>query len=640
MAVTPIGEPLEFRILGEMAIRAGGRSLPLGAPKQRTLTAMLLVNPNAVVPLREMIEELWGEAPPKSATANIRTYAARLRAALPAAERDRLVVRPLGYQLRIGDDELDLTIFQTHAAYGRSALQRADFADALSHLDNALRMWRGRLAEDVRAGTVLTAREVAFDQQRLSAEEDLCEALLNTGRHAPAVGVLRAMVAAQPLRERAWALLMRALYAAHDTGGALTAFAEARSALVESLGIEPGDELQDLYRAMLRRDARLVRAVPPGPAQLVKVTAPRQLPPKPPLVGRDGELRRLAALLGPAGDSAVVNVYGPPGAGKSGLALFAAHLMLDHYPDGQLYADLRGSYLDPGVVLDRFLDALGVPAGQRPDDQDSAVGRYRSLLAGRRMLVMLDNVADVTQVRPFLVSAPHAAVLVTSGQMMSTVDDARHLRLLELTEAGSVAMLAQLVGDARVRPESVTAARLAQLCGHLPIALRIAAARLVEHPEWSIRDLVRRLSDPGSRLDELEAGDLSLRVCLRAPFNRLTGGGRPSDHLAARSFRLLGSRRLTVIDPAQVATLTGVTGSRAAQSLDRLVEVHLLTESQPGGYRLPELPGLLAAELAGSPRPPQHDAEQAVRVEEPTGPRVQTAFGVVTEYDQLARRHR
>nr|BFE79706.1 hypothetical protein GCM10020093_023070 [Planobispora longispora] len=277
-------------------------------------------------------------------------------------------------------------------------LEEGRAEEALRRLETGLALWRGEMLEDVPHGSVIAARKVTVDALRLSAEEDCCEALLALGQPTRALNPLRALVTAHPLRERAWGLLMRALYALHDVCGALDAYAEARDALAEDLGIEPHEGLQRLHQAILRRDLAPPRTVVPASGP---VCLPRQLPPATAVVGREEELSDLTRRLGAPGD--VVVVHGPAGSGKSCLAVSAAHAVADHYPDGQLYVDLRAA--GPGAdVLCQALRGLGAEVA----DPDVAPLAYRSVLADRRMLVMLDNAAGTAQVRPFWRRRPAA----------------------------------------------------------------------------------------------------------------------------------------------------------------------------------------------------------------------------------------
>lgn len=486
---------MEFRLLGDLSIVGAAGPLSLGTPKQRSLAALLMVNANSLVALEQIVAELWGEAPPRSAVANVRTYAARIRAAFPPAERDRLTARRVGYRLRVEPDELDLSVFEAGAVVGRQALDRADPVAALAELSTALAQWRGPFAADVLAGDLLSAHEVGLNERRQAAEEDRCEALLALGQHASAAGSLRKLTSTHPLRERVWALLMRALYAGHDAPAALAAFAQVRRILAAELGIVPGDELVELHRAILRRD----RALMLGRSARVGVRSapavPRQLPASTTLIGRADELAQLVGMLTRAGDEPVLAcVLGPAGVGKTSLAVSAARLAAGHYPDGQLVAHLGDatgrSYTD---LLRHLLDELGEVVRPRPGP-DRLAARVRSALAGRRVLVLLDNVGTAAQVDSLVPAAGGSAVVVTSRASLAMLDGAEHVVLRALSMAESVDLLTACVGRTRVWAEPRAAARIAELCGGLPAAVRTAAARLIEQPDRSLQDLADRLA--------------------------------------------------------------------------------------------------------------------------------------------------
>lgn len=592
---------MEFWILGELTVRASAGAVAVGPPKQRTLLAMLLVNANTVVSLDSIIAELWNDRPPRSSVPNARTYAARIRTALPDIERSRLISRPSGYLFRLQPDELDLNRFVSRAAAGRASLDRGDAAAAVSELSAARGLWRGSFAEDVPEGASLSARKVALEERRETAEEDWCEALMALGHHASAADALRRLVAVQPLRERRWALLMRALYALQDTSAALGAFAQARSNLVESLGVEPGPDLQALHSAILRRDNALAGVRSPLRIDVRPAAAvPRQLPAAPALVGRVDELERLAGSLSRRGrDPVLISVHGQGGVGKSALAVRAAHLAAASYPDGQLFADLGGpTSLNTSRLADllrHFLNELGGVAG--PDiDPDRLGARLRSILAGRRILVVLDDVADTAQIRPFLSTGSSSAVLVTSRARFTTLDGAEHVLVRELSVPDSVELLSRLVGP-RVRAEPDAAVQIVELCGCLPLALRIAAARLLDHPHWRIRELADRLSDRSTRLDELETNGLALRQCLRSAYDGLVTSADVTDRAAGTMLRMLGALAGQELDPEQVAGLTGIEAAAVVRSADRLAELHLVKASPNGRYHLPELTRLLVTDL-------------------------------------------
>ncbi|MEU8080231.1 BTAD domain-containing putative transcriptional regulator [Catellatospora citrea] len=569
-----------FRLLGPLAIGRGDDTIGLTVPKIRCMFAALLLDADQVVSLDRLADELWGDDPPRSAVANLRSYASALRRTLAAAGLDpaRLVTTPGGYRLHVLPGECDVEVWESRAAEGAAALADGRLHDAVRHLDGGLAIWRGPALADVPVGPGLAARATALDERRAARTEDLFEARLRCGEGTGLVTQLRTHIAAHPTRERAYAQLMRELYAAGDAAGALEVYRQARRCLADQLGLEPGTELQGLQAAVLRRDPALTRPVP-----LLEV-APRQLPADVTvLVGRDTELGRLA------GSPASVRViHGPGGVGKSALAIRLAHTLASRYPDGQLYLDLQGSSprltpLSPGEVLGRFLRALGVPDDRVPTEPAEAAAMYRSLLAERRMLILLDNAVDAAQVRPLLPGTSAHLVLVTARRALSSLDGGELLALDVLDEEHALRMLER-------EADAAAARLLVDLCGRLPLALRIAGARLSARPDWSAQDLVDRLVDERHRLDELHTDDMAVRSCFQASYGAL-------DETAARAFRLAGLARVPHISVSGMAALLGETRAVAASALDRLVEARLM-EVAGDRFRLHDLLRLYAAECA------------------------------------------
>jgi DNA-binding SARP family transcriptional activator len=599
---------VDVRVLGELEVRSGGRPLPLGTPKQRTVLALLLARTGQFVPVDELVDEVWSAEPPASAGANVRTYAANLRRLLTARGDGRieLVRRGAGYVLRLIDAELDAYRFSQLIGYGRTAAAQGEPEPAVRRFEEAAALWRGRALEDVPLGWRLSAWRAALEEERIGAVEERGEAYLSLGRLRETVTMLRGHLAAYPTREPGYATLMLALYRSGDVTGALDAFVDARSTLAEQLGIEPGEQLQRLHRAVLNRDPRLRRPAAPVPVAAAR-PVPRELPPdSPAFTGRKTELGRIRALLGaPVASSArgrVVAVHGRGGVGKSALAARAAHAVAAGFPDGQLYVDLHGS--TPGVrprtaheVLDRCLRALGVPAAEVPPDESDAAARWRTLTAGRRILLLLDNATDAAQVLPVLPASGGCAAIVTSRRLLSTVDADGYLELSGLPEAAAVELLRRSARRADLAPGD--GAAIAALCEYLPLALRIAGARLAARPELSGADLAARLRDERGRLDELGMDRYAVRGSIRVGYDGLRGSEDPVDRAASRVFPLLGLLPVPRLHPATVAALLGAPGVPAAtRALDRLVDVRLLEEAPAGRYRLHDLVRLVAGECA------------------------------------------
>lgn len=585
-----------FRLLGPVALGRSGNPGAVTVPKVRCMLAVLLLDADRVVSLERLTDELWGDQPPRSAVANLRSYALALRRALAAAgvDPDRLATTPGGYRLHVAPGEYDVPVWEKLAAEGTTALAEGRVHDAVSRLAKALACWTGPALADVPVGPALAARATALDELRTAHTEHLFEARLLSGEGIALVTPLREHIAAHPTRERAYGQLMRVLYNAGDAAAALDVYQQARQVLADELGLETGDGLREVQAAILRRDPALA----PGRGQAE--TRPRQLPPDVTvLVGRERELAELSKVT-----ARVRNIHGPGGVGKSALAIRLAHALADDYPDGQLYLDLQGSNprltpLEPGDVLHRFLRALGTPEDDIPADTAEAAGLFRTRLAGRRLLVLLDNAVDAAQVRQLLPGTADCLVLVTSRRALTSLDSAALLPLDVLDEADALRLLGS-------RADAQAAHRLAALCGRLPLALRIAAARLDARPDWSAADLVERLVDERSRLDELHTDDMAVRSCFQASYRALTDA-------AARAFRMAGLARAPHLSVTAMAALLGETRAYAASALDRLVEARLVDMSA-GRVQLHDLLRLYAAECALHDDPAQKRAEALHRL--------------------------
>lgn len=609
---------IRFRVLGRVEIDGGadGVTVPVGGTKQQLLLVTLLLNANRPVSHERLTEALWGGDPPRSAAANLHTYAARLRQVLGGTDSgtERLVTRPGQYLLQVEPGELDLHVFEDLAGQARAALARGEFLSAAHIAGQALALWRGPAADRVPRVPVLAAQLETLDEQRLALLEDQIDARLALGGHAAVVVQLRELVAEHPLRERAWGQLMLALYRGGDTAAALAAFHMARAALCDHLGIEPGAELTELQRAILNRDPSLGSSPQSSPAvEVVRRSVPdatgwpreppRQLPRDVALVGRQVERRELLGLLAADGWGVVAAIHGPGGVGKTALAISAAHVLARRFPDGQLYVDLQRAcpglpLLDPAAVLARVLRALGVPAAEVPHALPDAAATFRSLVAGRRILVVLDHAADAAQVQPLLPAGAGCATIVTSRSMLPTLEGATHLGLEVLPLPEAVDLLGQHAGAARVVAEPDAAAEVARLCDRLPLAVRIAGARLASRPHWRIASLAARLADERLRLDELAVGELSVRASLWMSYCPLRTSTDPADQLAERSFRLAGLLGAPELSPPVIGRLLGVADRAADEALDRLADRRLIEPVVHGRYRLRGLPRLFAIEQA------------------------------------------
>lgn len=569
------GVSVEFRILGRIEVRAGGTSVALGSLKQRLLLATLLLHPGRTVPIRRLIRALWGDEPPMSAVANLRTYANRLRQVLPDGGQ-RIAGRQAGYELVLRPGELDLHQFTERADAGRAALARGDHATAVRHLGEALSTCRGAVLEDLAGCAALAASVAPVEELRLAVSEDHFDARLRLGEHRELITPLREFVAEHPLRERPRAHLVTALYRSGDLAGALAVYTDYRAVIADRLGLEPSPELSKLHQAVLDRDPGLSAAVT---VRTPCFPAPKELPaPCRSFAGRQAEVARLQAML--ARDTpAVAVVHGPCGVGKSALALTAAHRAAPVFPDGQLYVDLRQATRVPH----RLLRHLGVP--DVPHALDEATALLRSRLADRAVLLVLDGATDPAPLRDLLPATGPCAVLITSRAPL-LLDGAEHLRLGPLSDEDGLALLTRLAP--RAEHEPAAAAEIVQCCHGIPLALHIAGTILAHRPARPLSWLAHRLAPRQRRLDELSFGGESMRAACATAFGSVT------DPLAAGAFQVLG--RYELCDAVTAAALLGADVLETEAALDRLVDLGLAEWGDGDTYRLPGLMRLFAAE--------------------------------------------
>ncbi|MGQ5261471.1 BTAD domain-containing putative transcriptional regulator [Micromonospora sp. ZYX-F-536] len=579
--------------------------------KQRLLLATLLLRPNEVVGTNELAATLWGEEQPASAAANLRTYVRGLRQSLGGGEPwEGITTAAGGYLLRVEPGERDLDLFDAAAARGREALAATDVNRAEAELSAAVGLWRGASLSDLPLRPALARRVAQLEERRLLAEEDYAEAMLALGAPADVVRRLRALLDRHPLRQRAWGQLMVGLYRLGDVAGALDAFRHARQVLAEETGLDPTPELTTLYDDILHHRPGLAAQPPTGPVGPLPGTAPEpliqrpeQLPRAvPEFVGRGAELASLDALLerGGQGPTTVVisAVSGMAGVGKTALALHWAHRVAERFPDGQLYVNLRG-YDEAGAVsppdaLSGFLEALGVPHARIPSDIEARTGLYRSLLASRRMLVVLDNARDSAQVRALLPGAGGCMVVVTSRDRLGSLiaaECAEPMTLDVLTAEESMSLLASRLGASRLASERAAVADIVEAAGRLPLALSIVAARVATNPAFSLGAIAAELHSAEARLDALADGDVR-RVF---SWSYLALGQD-----AARLFTLLGLHPGPDLTAAAAAALAGTSTAAVTPRLRELTRLHLLAEHTPGRYAFHDLLRAYAAELAES----------------------------------------
>jgi DNA-binding SARP family transcriptional activator/Tfp pilus assembly protein PilF len=601
----------EFFLLGPVGVRLGGRDVLLTG-KQRALLACLLLEANHVVSVERIIDRLWEQAPPVSAAARVRALVAELRRALADDGASLVVTQSPGYLVRVADGMLDAALFAGRVEAARRAMGSGRHQDALALFDLALELWRGTPLDGL-TGVRVAAEAARLTEQRTTALEGRVEALLELGRPHDALAELAHLVAEFPLREKPHGLLMRALYRSGRSAEALAAYRRYRDRLVADIGVEPTDELDRLHQHILRGAEDTGRPNPPAGV----AATPRQLPADSGrFVGRKAELARLRALAGE--QRRIVLVVGPAGFGKTTLAVHWAHRAAVDFPDGQVFLSMRGfdssQRMSAAEALPSLLRTLGQPFKDIPVDVDAQAALYRSLLAGRRVLVMLDNVASPDQVRPLLPGASGCLVVVTSRDRLDGLvarDGADRITVDALGAEESLALLADRVGTARLRGEPDAAARLAAQCGHMPLALSIAAARLADQEHHMISEYVTELAARG-RLARLRArGDehTAVRAALDLSYQALPPG-------AQRMLRLMSLAPGGGLHGRAAGALADIGEAEAEDLLDAIAQVHLITEVRAHRFACHDLLLEYAGERAAGEDTPEERRRAAQRLRE------------------------
>ncbi|RFU85214.1 transcriptional regulator [Streptomyces triticagri] len=583
-----------FAILGSLDIRHATEPIPVNGTLQRRILAVLLLEAGRVVPVSRLVEVAWDDDPPESAAHQVRKTVAKLRHRIPHGP-EIIVTDGPGYRAVVDAAQLDLLRFRELLRHAREFLEAADEEQAIDHLGLALALWRGPvLAGD--GGPVIDAASTALGEQRLASIEQLYELRLKSGQAAELTGELRALVDEHPLRETLRVQLMLALYHSGRQAAALEEFSRARDHLAEELGIDPGSELTDLHERILRHDPSLARperarsrAPAPAGADLAPET-PHVLPfDVPDFSGRAAELTRIRATAGrsPAGTPTVLAIDGMGGGGKTALAVRVAHELAGDYPGGTLFVDLKGftpgqEPLSPFHAQGDLLAAAGIPGSEVPAVPAGRSALWQSYMRGRRMLLVLDNAAASEQVRALIPASSDCLVLVTSRPRLTGLEGAEWLSLGALPEDDSHELLCNALGRERVRREPKASVELLQLCGGLPLAVRIAAARLANRPQWTVQRLVERLRDHGRRLDELTSEDRGVASALMLSYQAM-----PQQQRTA--FRLLGYHPGRYLDADEAAALLGVGRLDAEDVLEGMVDVRLLEAREPGVYAFHDL---------------------------------------------------
>ncbi|MFD9796722.1 BTAD domain-containing putative transcriptional regulator [Streptomyces sp. NPDC059070] len=589
-------------MLGPLRAWRDGRELPTGPAQQRAVLASLALRRGRVVPVPDLLEDIWGWDPPASAAVALRNHVFRLRAALEPDPRTPavLVSESGGYALRLDGAALDASVCERLKAEAERARDAGEHEQAVRLLKEALALWEGTALTGV-PGNFAERQRQRLTETKLALHESQLGLELRLGRHAEAMAELSSLADEYPMREGLRALHMLALYRCGRQGDALAAYGATRRFLSEEIGVEPGPDLAALHQRILRSDPGLDLSSPvtvpdddhggaPGRIR------PAQLPPvAPDFTGRTQEAERVGRALAGAAEqtghaATVCVVHGMGGVGKTTLAVHAGHAVRERFPDGQLYADLRGASrtpLEPEAVQRSFLIALGVSPQSIPTDAAERTALYRSQLDGRRLLLLLDNAVGAEQVQPLLPATPRCATLVTSRTPLMGLPVTSRTALEPFSEAEALALLERIAGPERLPKEPEAARGLVRACGFLPLAVRIAASRLAARPRWSISALAARLADSARRLDELQAGGLAVEAAFELGYASLNGP-------AARAFRLLAVPETVDLTLGPAAALLDTTQDRAEEVMEELADAGVLESFEPGHYRYHDLLKLFA----------------------------------------------
>jgi DNA-binding SARP family transcriptional activator len=656
---------MRFRILGPVEVQVDGGWSSISAPKLRTVLAVLLLRTGEIVSIDQLVAEVWPDRPPARAVNLISGYVHKLRKLTGDLDGQVVVTHAPGYQLLAGADDIDARRFARLAADGREAFSAGNSEGAAALLGEALGLWQGsRALPDVPASALVSAEASRLEEARVEALELRIQADLGCGRPGQVVAELRRLLADHPIREGLWALLIRALYGSGRQAEALEAYTQAREVIADELGVDPGAELRQLHEQMLRADANPGAQIsatktatagspltgapvsPAGPVPAGRSPGPPAapgspgpvsgfaptviLPPSPvaqlpadipDFTGRAEHVQKLRDLVADPGrpDSpgavVVAAVIGAGGLGKTTLAVHAAHLLRGQFPDGQLYANLRGASPQPATpsnVLARFLRDLGMDPERIPAGEEERAAQFRSRVTDRRVLIVLDDAKDAAHVRPLLPGSASCAVLVTTRSRMPDLAGSRFVDLDVLEPAEARDMFAGIIGRDRAEAEPEATEEVLAACAGLPLAIRIAGARLAARGSWSVRTIAVRLADQRRRLDWLRTGDLAVRACFEVSFSSLPGPAAARGVDPTHVFRLLGLWQGPSIGLPAAAALIGQPEDAVADALEVLVDAQLLQAPAPDRYRFHDLLRVYAAERA-SAQETQQDCDAAVQ---------------------------
>ncbi|MEH0420566.1 BTAD domain-containing putative transcriptional regulator [Streptomyces sp. B21-083] len=606
---------MEFLLLGPLVIRSGGNELRVPAPRQRVILAALVLNANRVVPVDNIASFVWDGTPPPSAAATIRTYVMRLRQVLGNAGRARITTRAPGYLIELDEDETDLGRFTAHRKAAGALAESGRTSEAVEELSRALALWRHDPLMDVPSRTLHDVEASHLQRLHLQTRIWRVDLDLELQRHAEILPELWQMAREHPLHEGLIGRLMLALFRSGQQPEALDLFQRTRAALIDQLGTEPGSELRAVQRRILRaedeppqhrgdlhehREGRggAGRSWPgwPTPAQL-----PQQITD---FTARAEETHELGRLLrggaSPVGPATTVVVTGAGGIGKTALALHVAHAVRADFADGQIFVDLEGSTghtAQPAEVLIRLLVGLGVPDVAVPKAMVNRISLFRSLIADRRMLIVLDDAANAAQVRPLIPGSGGSRVIVTSRHRLADLEGAHGVALDALDEDSSLELLERITGRRRIDAERPAARRLVVACAGVPLALRIVGCRLRDRPRRSLGALAHRLLGHRRLLDELHVGDLAVRTGLDTGYATLRDRSVHGIDLAA-AFRTLGAGNTSYVRRDAAAELLNCSEENVEDVLDVLVDAHLLREHDQARYHLDALVRAYARERA------------------------------------------
>lgn len=575
----------QLAVLGPVELASEGAPTPPMPPKQQAALVMLAFGRGRTLSIEELIDGIWGADRPSSAVGALRNYAWALRKHLSAHSGSvRLSSESRGYRLD-GPIELDIDRIDRHRADVETARAAGQLEQADAILRSALGLWRGDPLSGV-PGPWAGAERARLRRLHRVLREDLVDITVQRGDYSRAIADLEALIALDPHSERLRGLMMTALYRAGRRTEALDEYQRIRRILVSEQGIEPGPALLELHRQILSDELPGLEltaavAVQPRPAQLPPDTAD--------FTGRKELVRELCTMFSDT-VTPIVAISGMGGVGKTALALHVAHRIRDHYPDGQLYVDLYGAGADPADpehVLGAFLRALNVPQREVPSGVAERAAQFRSALSGRRMLLVLDNACDAAQVMPLLPGETGCAVLVTARRPLTALPGVRPSALKVLESEEAVTLFARIVGAQRVAVEAEATRRIVALCGLLPMAVRIVAARVAARPEWTIVSEAERLAAERHDLDRFRVGDLALTAAFRAAYEQLP-------HDAARAFRLLAVADLPDLPLAATAAVLDTVESVAEDLCEELVDRCMLETVGRGRYHYHDLMRLFA----------------------------------------------